>query len=72
MHYYCSDLVVVSKVAKFSVTNRPNQLCLACRNMQRAEAARLALLNSHRTGQVTLVQMNSSSISAAQEVILSE
>lgn len=50
------------------------QLCLACRNMQRAEAARSALLASHPTAQVVLLQMDTSSISsvidAAQEVKL--
>ncbi|XP_062280226.1 3-keto-steroid reductase isoform X1 [Scomber scombrus] len=50
------------------------QLCLACRNMSRAQAARSALLNSHPTAQVALLQMDTSSItsvlSAAQEVKL--
>lgn len=50
------------------------QLCLACRNMRRAEAARSALLTSHPTAQVALLQMDTSSlssvISAAQEVRL--
>lgn len=48
------------------------QLCLACRDMQRAQNARAALLSSHPTAQVTLVQMDTSSVSsviaAAQEV----
>nr|XP_020467884.1 3-keto-steroid reductase-like isoform X1 [Monopterus albus] len=48
------------------------QLCLACRNMGRAQAARSALLTSHPTAQVALLQMDtsiiSSVISAAQEV----
>lgn len=50
------------------------QLCLACRNMQRAQAARLALLASHPAAQVALLQMDTSSVSsvltAAQEVKL--
>ncbi|XP_049910055.1 3-keto-steroid reductase isoform X1 [Epinephelus moara] len=50
------------------------QLCLACRNMRRAQAARSALLTSHPTAQVALLQMDTSSISsvlsAAQEVKL--
>ncbi|TMS20826.1 3-keto-steroid reductase [Larimichthys crocea] len=50
------------------------QLCLACRNMRRAQAARSALLASHPTAQVALLQMDTSSISsviaAAQEVKL--
>ncbi|XP_026200549.1 3-keto-steroid reductase isoform X2 [Anabas testudineus] len=50
------------------------QLCLACRNMYRAQAARAALLTSHPTAQVALLQMDTSSISsvltAAQEVKL--
>ncbi|XP_069006187.1 3-keto-steroid reductase/17-beta-hydroxysteroid dehydrogenase 7 isoform X1 [Embiotoca jacksoni] len=48
------------------------QLCLACRNMPRAQAARSALLASHPAAQVALLQMDTSSISsvisAAQEV----
>uniref|UniRef100_A0A8C6LMQ2 3-keto-steroid reductase/17-beta-hydroxysteroid dehydrogenase 7 n=1 Tax=Nothobranchius furzeri TaxID=105023 RepID=A0A8C6LMQ2_NOTFU len=47
------------------------QLCLACRNMQRAEATRSHLLTSHPAAQVDLLQMDTSSISsvlrAAQE-----
>ncbi|XP_037106161.1 3-keto-steroid reductase/17-beta-hydroxysteroid dehydrogenase 7-like isoform X2 [Syngnathus acus] len=39
-------------------------LCLACRNMRRAEAARSALLASHSAAQVTLLQMDTSSISS--------
>lgn len=50
------------------------QLCLACRNMRRAQAARSALLASHPTAQVALLQMDTSSVSsvitAAQEVKL--
>ncbi|KAK2835765.1 hypothetical protein Q5P01_016249 [Channa striata] len=50
------------------------QLCLACRNMCRAQAARSALLTSHPTAQVALLQLDTSSISsvisAAQEVKL--
>lgn len=50
------------------------QLCLACRNMQRAEAARSALMASHPGAQVALLQMDTSNISsvlaAAQEVKL--
>ncbi|XP_045904618.1 3-keto-steroid reductase [Micropterus dolomieu] len=50
------------------------QLCLACRNMRRAQAARFALLTSHPAAQVALLQMDTSSISsvitAAQEVKL--
>uniref|UniRef100_A0A8C1UUB1 3-keto-steroid reductase/17-beta-hydroxysteroid dehydrogenase 7 n=1 Tax=Cyprinus carpio TaxID=7962 RepID=A0A8C1UUB1_CYPCA len=34
------------------------QLCLACRNMQRAEAARQALLVSHPTAQATLLHLD--------------
>ncbi|XP_036970523.1 3-keto-steroid reductase [Acanthopagrus latus] len=50
------------------------QLCLACRNMRRAQAARSALLASHPAAQVALLQLDTSSISsvmaAAQEVKL--
>lgn len=50
------------------------QLCLACRNMRRAQAARSALLASHPTAQVALLQMDTSSITsvlnAAQEIKL--
>lgn len=50
------------------------QLCLACRNMKRAQAARSALLVSHPTAQVALLQMDTSSImsvlNAAQEIKL--
>ncbi|KAA8590051.1 hypothetical protein FQN60_013416 [Etheostoma spectabile] len=50
------------------------QLCLACRNMRRAQAARWALLSSHPAAQEALLQMDTSSISsvhtAAQEVKL--
>uniref|UniRef100_A0A3Q4ACI9 3-keto-steroid reductase/17-beta-hydroxysteroid dehydrogenase 7 n=1 Tax=Mola mola TaxID=94237 RepID=A0A3Q4ACI9_MOLML len=50
------------------------QLCLACRNMQRAQAARSALLASHPTARVALLQMDTSSVAsvvaAAQEVKL--
>lgn len=50
------------------------QLCLACRNMQRAQAARAALLASHPGAQVALLQMDTSSVSsvlaASQEVKL--
>lgn len=48
------------------------QLCLACRDPQRARDARAALLATHPTARVTLVQMDTSSVSsviaAAQEV----
>ncbi|XP_034036259.1 3-keto-steroid reductase [Thalassophryne amazonica] len=48
------------------------QLCLACRNLRRAQAARYALLTSHPTAQVSLLQMDTSSItsviSAAEEL----
>ncbi|XP_020795198.1 3-keto-steroid reductase/17-beta-hydroxysteroid dehydrogenase 7 isoform X2 [Boleophthalmus pectinirostris] len=48
------------------------RLCLACRNMQRAEAARSALLTSHPSAHVDLLQLDigavKSVISAAQEV----
>uniref|UniRef100_A0A665THS7 3-keto-steroid reductase-like n=1 Tax=Echeneis naucrates TaxID=173247 RepID=A0A665THS7_ECHNA len=40
------------------------QLCLACRNMHRAQAARSALLSSHPTAQVDLLQMDISSVSS--------
>uniref|UniRef100_A0A3Q2CSL6 3-keto-steroid reductase/17-beta-hydroxysteroid dehydrogenase 7 n=2 Tax=Cyprinodon variegatus TaxID=28743 RepID=A0A3Q2CSL6_CYPVA len=47
-------------------------LCLACRNMQRAQAARSDLLASHPAANVDLLQMDTSSISsvliAAKEV----
>lgn len=50
------------------------RLCLACRNMQRAQAAHSALLASHPAAQVTLLHVDTSSISsvigAAQEVRL--
>ncbi|XP_054459346.1 3-keto-steroid reductase [Anoplopoma fimbria] len=50
------------------------QLCLACRNMRRAQAARSALLASHPAAQVALLQVDTSSIAsiiaAAQEVKL--
>ncbi|KAM3876142.1 3-keto-steroid reductase/17-beta-hydroxysteroid dehydrogenase 7 [Diretmus argenteus] len=49
-------------------------LCLACRNMGRAQAARSALLTSHAKAQVALLQLDTSSITsvlnAAREVKL--
>uniref|UniRef100_UPI0037E73622 3-keto-steroid reductase/17-beta-hydroxysteroid dehydrogenase 7-like n=1 Tax=Semicossyphus pulcher TaxID=241346 RepID=UPI0037E73622 len=48
------------------------RLCLACRNMQRAEAARSALLTSHADARVDLLQLDVGSVqsvlTAAQEV----
>lgn len=48
------------------------RLCLACRNMQRAEAARSALLTSHPEAHVDLLHLDVGSVqsvlSAAQEV----
>ncbi|XP_057714334.1 3-keto-steroid reductase isoform X3 [Corythoichthys intestinalis] len=48
------------------------RLCLACRNMQRAEAARSALLLSHSKAQVDIVQLDVGSVqsvfAAAQEL----
>ncbi|XP_060890769.1 3-keto-steroid reductase [Labrus mixtus] len=50
------------------------QLCLACRNMRKAQAACSALLASHPTAQVALLQMDTSSVTsvlnAAQEIKL--
>ncbi|XP_030228502.1 3-keto-steroid reductase/17-beta-hydroxysteroid dehydrogenase 7 isoform X1 [Gadus morhua] len=50
------------------------QLCLACRNMCRAQAARAALLASHPGAQVGLLQLDTSSVTsvlnAAKEVKL--
>lgn len=48
------------------------RLCLACRNMQRAEAARSALLTCHTTARVELLHLDVGSVqsvlSAAEEV----
>lgn len=48
------------------------RLCLACRNMQRAEAARSALLSSHSHANVDLLQLDVDSaqsvLCAAQEI----
>uniref|UniRef100_A0AAY5F3S7 3-keto-steroid reductase/17-beta-hydroxysteroid dehydrogenase 7 n=1 Tax=Electrophorus electricus TaxID=8005 RepID=A0AAY5F3S7_ELEEL len=48
------------------------QLCLGCRNMQRAEAAKHALLVSHPKAQVSIIQLDVSSVHsvlrAAQEI----
>lgn len=48
------------------------RLCLACRNMRRAEAARSALLNSHPDAHVDLLQLDVGSVqsvlAAAQEI----
>ncbi|XP_075340096.1 3-keto-steroid reductase/17-beta-hydroxysteroid dehydrogenase 7-like isoform X2 [Odontesthes bonariensis] len=48
------------------------RLCLACRNMQRAEAARSALLNSHSSARVDLLHLDVGSVqsvlSAAKEI----
>ncbi|KAK2822098.1 hypothetical protein Q5P01_022163 [Channa striata] len=48
------------------------RLCLACRNMQRAEAARSALLTSHANARVDLLKLDVGSVqsvlTAAQEV----
>ncbi|CDQ90255.1 unnamed protein product [Oncorhynchus mykiss] len=38
------------------------QLCLACRNMQRAEAARSALLTSHPDAQIDLLHLDVGSV----------
>ncbi|XP_036410667.1 3-keto-steroid reductase isoform X1 [Megalops cyprinoides] len=50
------------------------QLCLACRNMQRAEAARTALMVSYSDAHITLLHLDVGSVSsvlkAAQEVKL--
>ncbi|KAM4628880.1 3-keto-steroid reductase/17-beta-hydroxysteroid dehydrogenase 7 [Polymixia lowei] len=50
------------------------QLCLACRNLRRAQAARSALLASHPKAQVALLQLDTSNITsvlnAAHEVKL--
>ncbi|XP_056271541.1 3-keto-steroid reductase isoform X1 [Pseudoliparis swirei] len=50
------------------------QLCLACRSMRRAQAARSALLASHPAAQVALLQVDTSSVASvittAQEVKL--
>ncbi|XP_056134029.1 3-keto-steroid reductase isoform X2 [Lampris incognitus] len=50
------------------------QLCLACRNLGRAQAARAALLTSHPKAQVALLQLDTSNITsvlnAAHEVKL--
>ncbi|TNN78848.1 3-keto-steroid reductase [Liparis tanakae] len=50
------------------------QLCLACRSVRRAQAARSALLASHPAAQVALLQVDTSSVAsvlaAAQEVKL--
>ncbi|XP_076009355.1 3-keto-steroid reductase/17-beta-hydroxysteroid dehydrogenase 7-like [Genypterus blacodes] len=43
------------------------QLCLACRNLRRAQAARSALLTSHPQAQVDLLQMDTSCISSVIE-----
>ncbi|XP_043819643.1 3-keto-steroid reductase/17-beta-hydroxysteroid dehydrogenase 7 isoform X1 [Dromiciops gliroides] len=37
-------------------------LCLACRNLGKAEAARVALLSSHPTAEITLVQIDVSNL----------
>lgn len=48
------------------------RLCLACRNMQRAEAARYALMSSHTDAHVDLLQLDVGSaqsvLGAAQEI----
>lgn len=48
------------------------RLCLACRNVQRAEAARAALLTSHSSASVDLLHLDVGSVQsvlrAAQEV----
>lgn len=68
----CSGIGLALCERLLSVDTEGLQLCLACRNMRRAEAARSALLTSHPKAQVALLQMDTSSISsvisAAQEV----
>ncbi|XP_047446362.1 3-keto-steroid reductase/17-beta-hydroxysteroid dehydrogenase 7-like [Mugil cephalus] len=53
-------------------TDRQLRLCLACRNMQRAEAARSALLTSHSDAHVDLLHLDVGSVqsvlNAAKEV----
>ena len=48
------------------------RLCLACRNMQRAEAARSTLLNSHTSARVDLLHLDVGSVqsvlNAAKEI----
>lgn len=48
------------------------RLCLACRNMQRAQAARSSLLTSHTNAQVDLLHLDVGSVhsvlAAAKEV----
>lgn len=52
--------------------DRQIQLCLACRNMQRAEAARSALLVSHSDAQISILRLDVGStqsvLKAAREV----
>lgn len=48
------------------------RLCLACRNMQRAQAARSALLTSHNNANIDLLHLDVGSVesvlAASQEV----
>ncbi|XP_072220242.1 3-keto-steroid reductase/17-beta-hydroxysteroid dehydrogenase 7-like isoform X2 [Leuresthes tenuis] len=45
------------------------RLCLACRNMQRAEAARSALLNSHTSARVDLLHLDVGSVQSVLNAV---
>ncbi|XP_056149426.1 3-keto-steroid reductase/17-beta-hydroxysteroid dehydrogenase 7-like isoform X2 [Lampris incognitus] len=66
------DVVIVTGANRLLGRGNQLRLCLACRNMQRAEAARSALLSSHPSAHVDLLHLDVSSVqsvlAAAQEV----
>ncbi|XP_072315688.1 3-keto-steroid reductase/17-beta-hydroxysteroid dehydrogenase 7-like, partial [Eucyclogobius newberryi] len=64
-------LALCEKLLDEKLLDEEVQLCLGCRNMQRAQTARSALLRSHPSAQVDVLQVDTSStasvLRAAQE-----
>ena len=65
-------LAVARRLLEEVAPSRPVRLCLACRNMEKAEAARQLLLSEHPDAQVDLLQVDvgqpQSAIAAAREI----
>lgn len=75
--YVCMTVSLCSGIGlalceRLLMENSQIRLCLACRNMQRAEAARATLLTSHTDARVDLLRLDVGSVrsvlAAAQEV----
>ena len=63
---------VARRLLQEVASSRPIRLCLACRNIEKAEAARQQLLSEHPEAQVDLLQVDvgqpQSAIAAAREI----